>query len=322
MVMNMVLMFKWRRVVPPVAGLLVAGCGALAGCGSTGAGSSAEAGSLSGSAQELRVVTSFYPLEFVASQIAGGRADVVDLTKPGGEPHDLELTPSDVARVADADLVVYLSGFQAATDDAVRQEASDRALDVAGYVRLNRKGVAEEGGNAPAVDLHFWLDPTRLSAITGPIAERMSRLDPEDAATFRANAEQLRAELAALDTEYRTGLASCSNRDIVTSHQAFGYLAQRYGLTQVGIAGLSPDQEPDPATLARVTDFVRRNHVRTIYYETLVSPAIAQTVAAETHARTAILDPIEGITKASAGRDYLAVMRANLVALQEGQPCP
>jgi zinc transport system substrate-binding protein len=276
----------------------------------------------SGAAQRLHVVTSFYPLEFAASRIAGGRSEVVDLTKPGGEPHDLELAPDDVARIADADLVVYLSGFQAATDDAVRQEASDHALDVAGYVNLNRKGIAEDGGNAPAVDPHFWLDPTRLAAIAGPIADRMSRLDPPDATTFRANAEQLRVDLATLDAEYRTGLATCRNRDIVTSHEAFGYLAQRYGLTQVGITGLSPEQEPDPATLARVTDFVRRNHVRTIYYETLVSPAIAKTVATETHARTAVLDPIEGITKTSAGRDYLAVMQANLAALKEGQPCP
>ncbi len=298
----------------------------LAACGSPATGTAAPGGSggAAGS-HRLRLVTSFYPLQFATARIAGNLAAVSSLTKPGAEPHDLELSPRDVARVADADLVVYLSGFQPAVDDAVRNEARHTALDVAPAARLDLKGVAEGPGRAArrtAVDPHFWLDSTRLGAVAQLITDRLARLDPADASTFRANGQALHADLAALDAEFSTGLASCANRDIVTSHQAFGYLAQRYHMTQVGITGLTPEEEPDPATLARVADFVRVNGVRTIYYETLVSPAIARTVAGETGARTAVLDPIEGITTASPGRDYLEVMRADLAALEAGQPCP
>jgi len=296
----------------------------LAACAAGVPGSAGGPGTPSGGAHRLRLVTSFYPLQYATQRGAGHLADVSSLTKPGAEPHDLELTPRDVARISDADLVVYLSGFQPAVDDAVRSEAADTSLDVATAARLDRTAVSDLGGRTgrAAVDPHFWLDPTRLASVAGAIAARLAAIDPADASTFRADAEALTADLAVLDAQFAAGLASCTNRYIVTSHQAFGYLAGRYGLTQVGIAGMSPDQEPDPAALARVADFVRRNHVRTIYYETLVSPDVARTVAAETGARTAVLDPIEGITTASPGRDYLAVMRADLAALKAGQPCP
>jgi zinc transport system substrate-binding protein len=318
--MKIVLMSIWTWPALACSVALLAACGSSATGTAAPGGSGDEAGS-----HRLRLVTSFYPLQFATARIAENLAEVSSLTKPGAEPHDLELSPRDVARIADADLVVYLSGFQPAVDDAVRNEARHTALDVAPAARLDLKGVAEGPGRAgrrTAVDPHFWLDPTRLSAVAQLITDRLARLDPADASTFRANGQALHADLAALDAEFSTGLASCANRDIVTSHQAFGYLAQRYHMTQVGITGLTPEEEPDPATLARVADFVRVNGVRTIYYETLVSPAIARTVAGETGARTAVLDPIEGITTASPGRDYLEVMRADLAALEAGQPCP
>jgi zinc transport system substrate-binding protein len=128
--------------------------------------------------------------------------------------------------------------------------------------------------------------------------------------------------LAQLDSDYKAALGSCQNRDLVTSHNAFAYLADRYGMTQVGIAGLTPESEPTPADLAAVTQFVKAHDVKTIYYETLVSPAIAQTVARETGAKTEVLDPIEGLTDKSQGKDYLQVMRSNLANLKTGQPCP
>jgi zinc transport system substrate-binding protein len=318
--MKIVLMSIWAR---PVLACSVA---LLAACGSAAAGAPASGGGddTAGGGHRLRLVTSFYPLQFATARITGNLAEVSSLTKPGAEPHDLELSPRDVARIADADLVVYVSGFQSAVDDAVRSEARQTSLDVAPAARLDLTGVAEVPGRSgrAVVDPHFWLDPTRLAAVADLITDRLARIDPADAGAFRANAQALDADLGALDAEFSAGLATCTNRDIVTSHQAFGYLAQRYHMTQVGITGLTPEQEPDPATLARVADFVRHNGVRTIYYETLLSPAIARTVAAETGARTAVLDPIEGITTASPGRDYLAVMRADLAALKAGQPCP
>jgi zinc transport system substrate-binding protein len=233
---------------------------------------------------------------------------VRNLTKPGAEPHDLELTPHDVAELADADLVVYLSGFQPAVDTAVAGQAST-SYDVAGAADLAAK------------DPHFWLDPVRLADVAGSLADRLAQLSPDDAASFRRNEGALRADLMALDSEYVTGLAHCASRDLVTSHAAFGYLAGRYGLTQRGITGLQPEDEPPPGALAEITDFVRTHGVRTVYSETLVSPAVAKTLARETGARSAVLDPLEGLDDSSTGADYLAVMRANLATLREGQSC-
>jgi zinc transport system substrate-binding protein len=306
--MRMSLMFAR---LGPVATLCVSALTLISGCGGSAAGAGADG--------KLHISASFYPLQYVTARITGDRAVVGSLTPPGAEPHDLELTPKDVAKISDADLVVYLGGFQPAVDDAVKTEAKHHAEDVAPAAKLDRS-VTEEG-EGTGTDPHFWLDPQRLSAVSTQIEQRLARIDPANATSYRANLTSLTTDLRTLDAEFRTGLADCANKDLVTSHQAFGYLSERYGMTQVGISSLSPDAEPNPAVLARVADFVRKNHVRTIYYETLVSPAIADAVAAETEARTAVLDPIEGITSKSQGRDYFAIMRANLKNLQEGQPC-
>ena len=305
-----------RRTALPAAA--VAALAALTACG--GSSDAATAPKDSG---RVGVVTSFYPLQYAVQRVGGDAVTVTNLTKPGAEPHDLELTPKDVAAVTDAGLVVYLSGFQPAVDEAVKDQAADRAFDVAKAATLDRTVEADEGPEAGSqvTDPHFWLDPTRLAAVGDAIAQRLAQAEPAKADVFTRNAAALRTDLETLDGEFEAGLASCANKDLVTSHQAFGYLAARYGLTQVGITGLSPEAEPDAATLAKVTDFVKQNKVTTIYYETLISPDVAKTVAAETGAKTAVLDPLEGISDASAAQDYLGVMRANLAALKAGQPC-
>jgi zinc transport system substrate-binding protein len=318
-------LLRRRSLSTPALVAAVAVVGLLAGCGSAGGSARADGGG-------LRVVTSFYPLQFVATRIGGPDATVSSLTRPGAEPHDLELTPRDVAAVQQADLVIYLSGFQPAVDQAVDQHAGREALDVApaAHLDLHASGPdnhAEAGDHADdhasegAVDPHFWLDPTRLAQVSTQVADAMAKADPDAAAAFRERAAALAGELSALDDAFRTGLAHCASTDLVTSHTAFGYLAQRYGLHQVGITGLSPEAEPDPRSLAAVATYVREHHVSTIYSETLVSPAVARTVARETGATTAVLDPIEGLTDASAGGDYLEVMRSNLAVLQKGQSC-
>ncbi len=272
----------------------------------------------------LDVVAAFYPLAYLAEQIGGERVSVSSLTKPGAEPHDLELTATDVASVADADFVVYLSEFQPAVDDAVDAEAADRSWDAAEFADLSLTFTPLEAGeqsNESAVDPHFWLDPRRFADVADALAEELAEIDEAGADTFTANAESLRRELESLDGEWAMGTASCESRDLVTSHNAFGYLADRYDFTQLGITGLTPESEPSPEALAAAADFVRDNAVRTIYFETLVSPAIAQTVAAEAGVATAVLDPLEGLTDESAGSDYLEVMRANLETMRAGQAC-
>ncbi|MGY1707012.1 metal ABC transporter substrate-binding protein [Geodermatophilus sp. SYSU D00697] len=302
----------------------------LAGCGDDAAGGAAEG------QDALTVVAGFYPLQWATERVGGDRVDVSSLTQPGAEPHDLELTPQDVAAVAEADLVVHLSGFQPALDEAADSEAADHSWDAGQAADLSRTAEehshegeaeehaeedehAEEGGEA--VDPHFWLDPTRLAAVGDALADRLAEVDPDGAATYEQNATALRADLEALDGEMTAGLANCQVDTLVTSHDAFGYLADRYGLEVVGISGLSPSQEPSPAQLAEISTLVRERGVTTVYTETLVDPAVADTVADEAGVRTAVLDPLEGLSDESAGADYLSVMRANLSTLQEGQSC-
>ena len=183
--------------------------------------------------------------------------------------------------------------------------------------RARRSTRTHEG----AADPHFWLDPTRLADVATALGDDFARRDPANAADYRANAAALVADLDALDAEFRAGLAQCRTRELVTGHAAFGYLAERYDLHQEGVAGVSPDIEPDAATLRDLSAHVRDAGVTTVYSESLVSPALAETVAREAGARVAVLDPLEGITDASRGRDYLEVMRANLATLRAGQEC-
>ena len=293
----------------------------------TACGSSDDTASEPDGSGPLDVVAAFYPLELVAEQVGGDRVSVSNLAQPGAEPHDLELTPSDVARVSDADLVVYLEGFQPAVDDAVAAEAPDSSWNAGDYANLDltytpiEEG-AEATNEAGAVDPHFWLDPSRYADVAAALAKGLSGLDPEGTATYEANAQAFVADLETLDAEWKAGVEVCSNRNLVTSHNAFGYLAQRYDLEQRGITGLTPEDEPTPQALADIAQFVTDNAVKTIYFETLVSPAIAETVAAETGAKTAVLDPVEGLSDASEGSDYFEIMRANLVNVRAGQPCP
>jgi zinc transport system substrate-binding protein len=301
-----------------VAALAAIGAGLLTGCAASARAEARAQG-------QLLVVTSAYPLQFVAERVGGARTRVVDLARPGAEPHELELTPRDVAAVEDADLVVYLSGFQPAVDRAVASSAQGHSFDVAPAARLDLAAPQESGdaGHPAATtsqgrDPHFWLDPTRLADVADAVAARLSQLAPADAATFTAHAAALRTDLTALDAGLRAGLASCRSRSLVTGHEAFGYFASRYGLHQVGVAGLDPEAEPDAAELARVAEFVRREGVGTVYTETLASPDVARALAAETGTRTAVLDPVE--SRPDRG-DYITALRADLVTLREGQGC-
>jgi zinc transport system substrate-binding protein len=284
---------------------------------------------------QVSIVAAAYPFQFVAERVAGAYGNVVTLTQPGTEPHDLELTPRQVATVLDADLVVYEKTFQAAVDDAVAQGGEDNALDTTTVVPLADLGTGAEHEQAEGedhtdehghseesgLDPHVWLDPANLATIGSAVAERLSAVDPEHAADYAANAEALEQDLTALGEEYRTALADCERTEFITTHAAFGYLAKRYGLTQIGISGLSPDAEPSPARIAEVQTEAKDHGITTIFYETLVSPDVAKSIAADIGLRTDVLDPVEGITPQSRGTDYLAVMRSNLTALATANGC-
>jgi zinc transport system substrate-binding protein len=259
-----------------------------------------------------RVVASFYPLQFVAEQVGGARVSVTTLSQPGAEPHDLELGPRQVADVAEADLVVYLSGFQPAVDEALHN-ADAPSLDAATAVPLLNAATT-------GTDPHFWLDPTRLATRARAGAERLGVNDKAGAAGHRERARELSERLDQLDRDYTEGLRTCQAREIVTSHTAFGYLAERYQLEQIGITGLSPETEPTPRRLAEVAETARRTGATTIFFETLVSEKVAETIATEVGASTAVLDPIEGLARGATG-DYFSVMRANLSTLRAALGC-
>jgi zinc transport system substrate-binding protein len=258
----------------------------------------------SGRPAAQRVVAGFYPLAFAARQVAGPRIAVDDLTPPGAEPHDLEVSPGDVQRVRSARVVLLLGhGFQPQLEAAARGARRVVAL-------LDTKGLSPQ----PSGDPHVWLDPSRFALVVERIGAVLHA---------PSGARRLVARLHRLDREYRIGLAHCRRHEIVTSHRAFAYLSRRYGLRQIAITGISPEAEPAPADLQRVVAAVRATHATTVFLEPLVSPRIARTVARETAARTAILDPVEGLTRAEAerGEDYFSLMRANLAALRPALGC-
>jgi zinc transport system substrate-binding protein len=267
---------------------------------------------------KIDVVAAFYPLQFLAERIGGDLVSVRDLVKPGAEPHDLELTPKQVASIEDADLVLYLKTLQPAVDDAVKSEAPHHSLDVTTIAPL---APMPKGSDEPdALDPHIWLDPVRFEAISQAVEARLSAIDPAHASTFQTREAALLRDLQDINQRYATDLATCARRDIVTSHAAFGYLAGRYRLTQIPITGLTPEAEPQPQRLADVTALAEQKGVTTIFFETLVSPKVAETLATEVGARAEVLDPIEGVQPGT-GDTYLSIMADNLAKLRTALGC-
>lgn len=330
-----------RRPLPLVLTSTLLAVSALSGCA---AFSDDGAGSGEGSGDGVRVVAAFYPLQYVAQRVAGDRAEVANLTKPGGEPHDLEIPPSETAKIVDADLLVVESGFQPAVDDAVEQNAGGEVVDAADVVELLPAGdehagesaeehaehadedhaeeghAEEEGHDHGDVDPHFWQDPARMARLGDAVADRLAEVDPDHAEEYAANAERLRGELTDLDTAYDEGLAGCERDAVVVSHDAFGYL-EKYGLTMQPIAGLSPGAEPTPADLARLQDLIGSEGITTVFSERLVSPRLSESLARDAGVTTAVLDPIEGLSDQTADDDYLSLMRSNLDALVKANGC-
>jgi zinc transport system substrate-binding protein len=271
--------------------LILAMALAVSGCGSDSEG---------GSSGKTSVVAAFYPIAYAAEQIGGDSVDVTNLTPPGTEPHDVELSVRDVEQVRSADVVFYLGeGFQPALERAV-DGADGETVDLLQSVEVREK------------DPHVWLDPVRYRQTAEKIGEVLQR-----------PSEPFVRRLAKLHTDFEQGLARCERREIVTSHEAFGYLADRYGLEQIAITGISPEAELTPRALERVVDQVRASGATTVFSETLLSPRIAETVARETGARTAVLNPIEGLTEdeLARGDNYFSVMRDNLATLRKSLGC-
>lgn len=271
-----------------------------------------EAGMGSAGDRPIDVVASVYPLFEAAERVGGGRADVTNVVPPGAEPHDVELAPDQVDQLLDADLLLYLGGgFQPAVED----------------VAANRDGtsvdVLAEVAPEETTDPHIWLDPPQMAEIVEIVAGALTEVDPSRGDTYEGRAAEFREEIDRLHQRFQEGLADCGRRTFVTTHAAFGHLAKRYGLVERSISGLSPESEPDPARLAELEDLIRREGATTVFTEPLVSPRVAQTLARETGARVAILDPLEGTSFDQRAPDtsYVSLMERNLKELRAALDC-
>ena len=297
---------------------------------------------------KLTVMASFYPLQDLAEKIGGEHVSVTSLTPDGAEPHDLELSPKMVDSLSSADAVVYLAGFQSAVDEAIEQQAPKTVIDVSSAAKLVEAGTdanhpsedeeeatdeaqsgeteahehdheGHEHHHEMSADPHFWLDPTRMAKAATLVGDKLAEADSAHADVYKANAKALAEELNTLSDTLVTKTSNCKVKTFVTAHTAFGYLADRTGLTQVGISGLDPESSPSPARLAEIAQIAKEQGVTTIFTEALIDPKVAQTLADDLGITTAVLDPIESQTDAS--KDYAATMNSNIDALTKALDC-
>ncbi|MER7515718.1 metal ABC transporter substrate-binding protein [Streptomyces sp. NPDC126499] len=345
-----------RRLIPTtaVAGAVALGLVTLSACSGTSDAADGQSGG------KLDVVASFYPMQYLAEQIGGDHVSVTTLTKPGVEPHDLELKPRQIGELGEADVILYLKGIQPAVDDAIKQAGVKNTVDAATLTALEEHGteVGHEGhageaghegesaeehakhsehsghageeshgtqdsheghdhGSEAGADPHIWLDPVKYAEVAKGFGSTLEKADPAHAADYKKNTDALVKKLGALDTEFRTGLKNTTTRTFITTHSAFGYLAERYELEQEGISGLDPESEPSPARIKELQEIAKKDKVSTVFFETLASDKTAKTLAHDTGLKTDVLDPLEGITEGSKGDDYIEVMRSNLAALKK-----
>ncbi len=304
---------------------------------------------------KLQVVTTVYPVYDVVKKVAGDQADVTLLVPPGAEPHDWEPTASDLKKIGQAKVFFYNGAGLEPTDQILKKEITRDATVVELSQGLDLLKLQDDDDHDHdhdhdadhhdedhhdedhhdedhhaeghhhhhhgGVDPHVWLDPQNVMKEAAVVADALAKADPTHADAYRANAKKYQDELAALDKDMDAALSSLANKNLVVSHEAFGYLAARYGLTQIGIMGVDADAEPTPDRMAQLVEFIREHDVRTIYSEELVNPRLAEAIAAETGAVVRVLNPIEGLTAAQekAGYDYIKLQRENLTTLTAGQ---
>lgn len=284
---------------------------------------------------ELSIAAAFYPVQIVAERVGGDLVDVTTLTAPGVDAHDLELSPAAVRKLSDADAVLYLGGFQSAVDSAI-EAAGVPGIDAQAVLDEHASGNDEHdadhhdhehdhsedddhhGHHHADGDPHFWLEPLLLAEYGHQVAAEFGELDPANAAAYTANADLFEADLTALDVEFTEGLAACTRTDLFVGHEAFGYLSERYGLSQHGLAGLDPEAEPSPARIREVRAAIEATGATTIFSESAVDAAAIESLAADAGVTTAVLDPIEAVRE---GDDYFEVMARNLQALRTGLDC-
>lgn len=270
---------------------------------------------------KLAVLTTIYPLEYLAQRVGGQAVSVVNVVPAGVEPHDWEPSPRDMTAIQRAGLFIYNgAGFEPWAGRVVAALSPGRPVVVDATEGLSLRRGGQDG---MVLDPHVWLDPLLYLKQGELVGAALTRADPANASVYAGNLEGLRRDLERLVEEMGGGLASCQRRTVVVPHAAFGYLAERFNLRQLPITGLSPEAEPSPGRLSQIAREVKEAGATYIFFETLVSPALAETIAREVGARTLVLNPLEGLThqEAQAGKDYMTLMRENLANLRIALGC-
>jgi zinc transport system substrate-binding protein len=273
-------------------------------------------------AGSLRVVASYYPLYDFAKQVGGNKVSVTNVTPAGSEPHEYEPSPKVLADAHQAKVFIYNGGHLEPWAGGFLGDYKNTRVKASDGITLQT--IASEGNGSQSVtDPHFWLDPVLALKIVDNVRDGLTKADPSNAGYYAANAAAYKLKLAVLDTAFRTGLAQCQIHTVVTSHAAFGYLAARYGFEVQAIAGLSPEEEPSATKLAEITQLVNDKHIQYVFFESLVSPRLAATIASETGAKTLVFDPIEGLSDAGQkqGKNYLTIQEQNLANLRTALAC-
>ena len=272
--------------------------------------------------KKMAITASFYPLAYVAEQIGGNKVSVFTITPSGAEPHDYEPSPQDIAKITESRVLILNGRNLEPWGNDIKQNIDPTKTEIITAIdAFPSQNISEKGKKM--IDPHIWQDPIMTKQVAGIVERAFEKADPKNTDAYTANLAVLDAKLDVLDQDFRTGLANCVKKDIVTSHAAFGYLATRYGFTQISIAGLSPDAEPSPKQLADIVTFAKNNNVKYIFFESLASPKLSQTIANEIGAKTLVLNPIEGLTEQerTQGKDYLSIMRENLANLKIALSC-
>ena len=267
------------------------------------------------------VVTSFYPMQYLAERIVGDKMAVENLVPAGIEPHDWEPSPQDITAIQNARVFIYLGILDAWADSAAADLDTNRTIPLRAID--GQKLIGSQDEEITGEDPHVWLSPKRYIQLADVIYSALATADSKNAAFYKSNLDTLKRDLDALDIEFVTGLANCERTTIFTSHAAFGYLAESYGLKQVAVSGISPDVEPSPARLREVLEQIKADKATHIFFETLISPRVEETLAAEAGIRTMVLNPLEGLTdeEISAGDNYIKVMKSNLTNLKVALGC-
>lgn len=256
------------------------------------------------------VFATFYPMYFLTERIGGDKVQIETLIPPGVEPHDWEPSPKTLASLSQASLLVA-NGLDM---EPWLADLSQVAPDTKVLKVSERLSTLENG------DPHVWLDPLMTQKMARKVTEALVDIDAANKSYYETNLQKLNQDLAELDQAYVKGLAQVQSRNLVVSHEAFGYLAARYNLNQVALRGLDPDAEPTPAKMAELVDYCKDNHIKYIFYEELINPKVSEILAKEVGAKTLSLNPLESLssTQAQQQQDYLTVMRENLAHLQQG----